>query len=75
MGVDGNDSFSPLRFDRTIFAGHSEQRGRNCLVPDGRLHGCHLRSMMGLSPRVTFVVMRSRQQGKGRVVLFWRDGP
>lgn len=75
MGVDGNDSFSPLRFDRTIFAGHSEQRGRHCLVPDGRLHGCHLRSMMGLSPRVTFVVMRSRQQGKGRVVLFWRDVP
>lgn len=44
-------------------------------MPDGRLDGCHLRSMVGLSPRVTFVVMRSRQQGKGRVVLFWRDVP
>lgn len=74
MGVDGNGSFSPLRFDRTIFAGPSERRGRHCLVPDGRLDGCHLRSMVGLSPRVTFVVMRSRQ-GKGRVVLFWRDVP
>lgn len=44
-------------------------------MPDGRLDGCHLRSMVGLFPRVTFVVMRSRQQGKGRVVLFCRDVP
>lgn len=62
VGVDGNGGSSRLRFDGTIFAGQFEQRGRHCLLPEGRLDGCHLRSMVGLSPRVTFVVMRSRQR-------------
>lgn len=62
VGVDGNGGSSRLRFDGTICAGQFEQRGRHCLLPEGRLDGCHLRSMVGLSPRVTFVVMRSRQR-------------
>jgi len=70
VGVDGNGSSSRLRFGRIIFAEYFERAGRHCLLLDGKLDGCRLRLVVGLSPRVTFVVVPSRQKGGARWCRF-----